>query len=647
MISELKFEAILKLFDIENKKETSTKKTNSAVDNPFESSKNVKSEDELQKFEVDDSSSDDKTKEDETKNSNSNEEKIEVKIGKNGVEIDKFKDFFEANKKLDEVLKEYGYDKLFDEIDANGDGTVTNDELEKLGEDFSLEDFVNFSDDDVEKLAEKLGIEIQEERSVDELKKLIEQKLKEAKKNNSKTSNTTPTASTVNSAPTYSSSSSSYSSGSSTGAEASNSGGLEVKTMEELKTEKAEKQKDVDSANDDIKEVHSGENENVKKAVLDADKKEEAYNKALEKDDKVSDELKEKQKTNQEKIDKSEENINKLEGKITDDKAKITKLESQISLKEGEISALKSSLSALPEKTKENKDNWADIDAKEQELKGLIETEEKKLKSLKSDKKDAEALKKTHKTSLDKEKETLDKLKEERKKIEDEILDSCSEETKMALEAWQTARENIETVKADELKKAQEALSTAQGELDKVNNAIDELKQAQIAAEHSMNQNGEKVAEMGLSFNNMSASQMQSIMTNAGCAFHDGQWCADFATFITKQVYGNDVPGNLLSECSNLASCYGYGTWAQSKGILMDSRTTQYDKSQVKAGDYILYNADEAGEWYHIGIVSSVDNDGTIHTIEGNTNGGAGSVGAHTIEPNRTDVSFVLMNKLK
>lgn len=147
------------------------------------------------------------------------------------------------------------------------------------------------------------------------------------------------------------------------------------------------------------------------------------------------------------------------------------------------------------------------------------------------------------------------------------------------------------------------------------------------------------IAKYALQYNGKGESEMYGIMTGKGYRFNSGLWCADFATFCTKETYGKDA----LSDCPNTSSCWGIGTWAKSHNVLMDSRYGyKMDLSKVKPGDYIMYNAD-GGEWYHIGIVSKVNSDGTVDTIEGNT--GNGVCGSHS-HVSTNNVSFVLVHNV-
>lgn len=82
-------------------------------------------------------------------------------------------------------------------------------------------------------------------------------------------------------------------------------------------------------------------------------------------------------------------------------------------------------------------------------------------------------------------------------------------------------------------------------------------------------------------------------------------WCADFATYVTKQALranGKTVPSGFGSS-----SVAGLKSWGQKNG-----RYTT-DISQAKPGDIVIFNKS------HTGIVKNILADGTVVTIEGNT----------------------------
>ena len=153
------------------------------------------------------------------------------------------------------------------------------------------------------------------------------------------------------------------------------------------------------------------------------------------------------------------------------------------------------------------------------------------------------------------------------------------------------------------------------------------------------------IADYALQFAGKSESEMASIITNddsGSYAFNYGQWCCDFVSYCTKEVYGQDC---FSSSCCSGSS--GFGEWARSKNILMDSRETTIDLTKVKPGDYILYNASESAVWSHIGIVTAVNSDGTVDTVEGNTTGGACATHSHvSLDGRGYGVSFILAHNV-
>jgi len=131
---------------------------------------------------------------------------------------------------------------------------------------------------------------------------------------------------------------------------------------------------------------------------------------------------------------------------------------------------------------------------------------------------------------------------------------------------------------------------------------------------------GKNVVDKGLSFDDKSASQMKNIMESKGYRYHEGAWCADFVTFVLGEAYGkNNVPGDFLNSCQNTAYCPTIASWAKGNG----SWTT--DASTLQPGDIVLFDWDGDGSADHTGIFISLNSDGTINTVEGNTTGAAGS----------------------
>lgn len=95
-------------------------------------------------------------------------------------------------------------------------------------------------------------------------------------------------------------------------------------------------------------------------------------------------------------------------------------------------------------------------------------------------------------------------------------------------------------------------------------------------------------------------------------------WCADFATYVTKEAYkgsGKAVPKGFGSP-----SVEGLRQWGIKNNCYLKTagaaNKTNLIKNNVKTGDLIIFK--EQGR-SHVGIVESIGADGKIHTIEGNT----------------------------
>src|ERR1700761_3237553 len=82
-----------------------------------------------------------------------------------------------------------------------------------------------------------------------------------------------------------------------------------------------------------------------------------------------------------------------------------------------------------------------------------------------------------------------------------------------------------------------------------------------------------------------------------------GPWCADFASWSAAQA---GIP--LGENGEGFQSVSTLWSWAESSG-----RAIPASVGTPQAGDLIVWGGE------HVGIVESVDSDGTIHTIEGNS----------------------------
>jgi hypothetical protein len=82
-----------------------------------------------------------------------------------------------------------------------------------------------------------------------------------------------------------------------------------------------------------------------------------------------------------------------------------------------------------------------------------------------------------------------------------------------------------------------------------------------------------------------------------------GPWCADFASWCAAQA---GIP--LGENGEGFQSVEAIWSWAEASG-----RAIPASEGSPAPGDLIVWGSD------HVGIIESVDPDGTIHTIEGNS----------------------------
>ena len=109
-------------------------------------------------------------------------------------------------------------------------------------------------------------------------------------------------------------------------------------------------------------------------------------------------------------------------------------------------------------------------------------------------------------------------------------------------------------------------------------------------------------------------------------------WCAAFVTYVVKETLGADTPSGFGSNAVS-----GLRDWGNANGRYI----SRSQWSQVKPGDIMIQKENGAS---HTGIVTKVDPDGTIHTIEGNT---SNMVAERTYKPGSSGYNkisgFVLM----
>lgn len=431
----------------------------------------------------------------------------------------------------------------------------------------------------------------------------------------------------------------------------------EEHTYDELQTMYNNKESEIADTEGTLSDLQDNEKNGIHAA-------EEAYDEAVKNDEKVSQELRDKQAKNSEAITKKEDAISKKEKDISNYESEISDCGLNIEHLDAQMSKIQELLDMQPgTKTSQSDSEWEQIVANKSKYQAQISNLKRDIYLEKTKKSNLESKLKAAKG----EKETLDgeleDLNKEKKEIDTEILKTCSEETKQLKVALDSVKSKVETDKSA----TQDKITTLRTELQEIANYMNNhvsLKVDNVSAEPVANAAsvahtllGDEESMDYYTFNSKYGAEFEG-MDGEHC-FHDGQWCADTATYTMAKAYGGleNVPGNFNKDCpdEDKVHCTGLGRWAKKKDALMDKRndSDNYDLSRVKQGDLILYNDsdDSVYPYTHVGMFDYIDDEGKIHTIEGNTlDLNHGKLGTHddvTLDGHGNGISFILLSELE
>ncbi|MCD7880017.1 MAG: hypothetical protein LUG16_08820 [Candidatus Gastranaerophilales bacterium] len=349
-----------------------------------------------------------------------------------------------------------------------------------------------------------------------------EKKAEETKKNYSvSAANTDSTDSAANSSGVSGSSGGGGVSGSSGGSGVSGSSSKSSSTsasevLKELEKEKTEKEQELNTALDEVNAVYDGTNSNVKEAEAKADDAKKAYDNAVSADGNITADIKQQRTENLEAISTKENDIDEIN-------VNINNIDIQIFLKEQEIEAANSNLTALNTALTDLQENSSDSD-KISEVKKLIKTAEEEISKLNEELEALKKQKETYQSDLDTAQSDLDTLKDEKSKIEDTILSNCSDTTKSALEAYNEAKNNAESVKESELKKANSGLNSAKSDLTSINSQINEKNSEVTTKKYSAictSLDEDLVAGLDAALGDGFCARLEELCTNVGCSPED------------------------------------------------------------------------------------------------------------------------------
>ena len=243
-----------------------------------------------------------------------------------------------------------------------------------------------------------------------------------------------------------------------------------TKTIKELQDEKSQKQTELDNARSELKTVYEQGDKNLNNAK-------EAYDNAVKNDTQISEELKQKQAENSAAISTKEQELGTLKSELVDVNTNISNYNSQIASKNAELSGLNAAAAELESATASDSEAKTRIDKKKSDIAERKKNLETEIQDLEDKLKEEEARKKElTETQIPKIEGDLKTLYDNKDAIAEQILENCSDATKTALEAYNTAKsdydkaiqkaeKNIEDIQAtineyDEIINARKAIDT-------------------------------------------------------------------------------------------------------------------------------------------------------------------------------------------
>ncbi len=386
-------------------------------------------------------------------------------------------------------------------------------------------------------------------------------------------------------------------------------------SLEELKTEKANRESTLSEKEKNLKAVQSGNTESIKSAKEQMEQAKKSYEDALKNDSKTA-KFAKNIINNNKQIEKNQLQLDKNALKITEKQSEISQQKSSISSAETMLSSLEGALSKLPSVTGKPEDKAKDkqIEAKRNQLNKEISAKKKEIQKLKSQLEKLNsnlAELQEEKTQLEKEKSDL-----QTKKLQlDEVINkTASEAVKSKLEAYNKALKNVDAVKAKELEAANSAYSSAQKQVQEINAVISQKEANAEASKYSVSSDKiDKALELAESQigvrENGGSNDSAEIRKYKNGSVDGNPWCASFSSWLygagqgssNSKTFGYTASSQEIKRKATSAGCYA-------------SKNSNYVPQK---GDLAMWSKSASSG--HVGIVSKVYADGSFDVIEGNS----------------------------
>ena len=454
---------------------------------------------------------------------------------------------------IDRVLDSiYSSEEALEYLDIDGDGQISDFEKE-LFESYVQGDKEELSSEDLEKALQDMkngtyqyDVKLPEDAiPVQDIPETVASESPASSDNISARQTSNPTQSLTSTGRSYSSGGSSL-----TTAKDTSPTDINDMNLEQLKKEQSNRQTNADNAKENVDTILSDIDEIEGGKYKDA---REAYDEAVENDENISDELKEKREDNLNAIEEKNGEIDSLNSQIAETEVSLNDANDKLDGDTKTLSSLKSALSSYDGVSSDDPDEQRKIDQAKQELQAQIdelenttipadEEECKRLEELLNGGGSTEGLKDQLKTK----EEELDKLNEEKDEIEQEILEVCKNDPNSpvvkALEEFKAVEQELNELR-DKLPTAQEELTTALDDLSEVNELI-RTKEAEETESEKSHYSGslpdELVAELDAKLGSGFCAKLEEVAKNINCDPKDLIGMMQSESGINPSAYNNN-----------------------------------------------------------------------------------------------------------
>ena len=330
-------------------------------------------------------------------------------------------------------------------------------------------------------------------------------------------------------------------------------------------------------------------------------------------------------RTTKEEMDKKEESLDKVKAQLSPFDSAIENLESQKTYINFEISSLEEmQLVLLETKTDDlTTEQKKELKEKQEEIKERISELNK------------EKILLNQQINEIKQNEDYKKLKKEETKFEAEFseiqskFNSLMSQAESFINTKDFNKANSE-YNNEKQKVAQNVVATKSKveELQKT----DAIEKAQNSAQDYKFSalNSDEVLNLAQSFIGCNEADGSANKFLNGGSSSSTPWCAAFVDYVIKNSQNSEEIADWYENIDNKWYCQNVFDSAKENNALIS-------QEEAQAGDLILFYSDSKGRYAHIGFIESIDENGIIHTIEGNTQN---QVARREYDPSKKKLAF-------